>query len=121
INRDATAPTAALARAAACNFFGDDVGLSAPNARRPGMSRTRAEKWQSLREVTALIWVGATRFVKVRLALALLIVVATSIVTALAPVALKLVLDALTRQTQGAAVPLGLLLVLYVVSHWIAR
>lgn len=35
------------------------------------MSRTRAEKWKSLREVTALIWMGATRFVKVRLALAL--------------------------------------------------
>jgi ATP-binding cassette subfamily B protein len=85
------------------------------------MSQTRAAKWQALREVTALIWVGATRFVKVRLGLALLIVAASSIVTALGPVALKLVLDALTKQGKGVAVPLGLLLALYVVSHWLAR
>ncbi|HEU4625926.1 MAG TPA: ATP-binding cassette domain-containing protein [Steroidobacteraceae bacterium] len=85
------------------------------------MSPSRAEKWRSLREVTALIWVGATRFVKVRLALALLIVAASSIVTALGPVALKLVLDALTTRSEGPRASLPLLLVLYVVSHWLAR
>ncbi|HVY82606.1 MAG TPA: hypothetical protein VG994_16565, partial [Steroidobacteraceae bacterium] len=85
------------------------------------MTRSTAERWKSLREVTALIWVGATRFVKVRLALALLIVAASSIVTALGPVALKLVLDALTTPSEGTRVSLSLLLVLYVVSHWLAR
>src|SRR5262245_3223548 len=88
---------------------------------RMTQTQMKAEKWKSLREVTALIWTGATRFVKVRLALALLIVAASSIVTALGPVALKFVLDALTRQGKGTTVPLGVLLVLYVVSHWLAR
>lgn len=77
--------------------------------------------WTTIRSVTALIWAGATRFVKMRLALALAIVAATSIVTALAPVALKLVVDALTAQTGGVEVSLGLLLVMYIVSHWLAR
>jgi ABC-type transport system involved in Fe-S cluster assembly fused permease/ATPase subunit len=85
------------------------------------MTQKAAGKWNSLREVTALIWTGATRFVKVRLGLALLIVAASSIVTALGPVALKFVLDALTKQGKGATVPLGMLLVLYVLSHWLAR
>ena len=85
------------------------------------MVQKAADKWKSLREVTALIWTGATRFVKVRLGLALLIVAASSVVTALGPVALKFVLDALTNQSKGTTVPLGMLLVLYVLSHWLAR
>ncbi len=85
------------------------------------MVQKAADKWKSLREVTALIWTGATRFVKVRLGLALLIVAASSVVTALGPVALKFVLDALTNQGKGTTVPLGMLLVLYVLSHWLAR
>ena len=85
------------------------------------MTDKPAVNWNSVREVAALIWVGATRFVKVRLALALLIVAATSIVTALGPVALKFVVDGLTRQSAGAQVSLGLLLVLYILSHWLAR
>ncbi|MBX5462270.1 MAG: ABC transporter ATP-binding protein/permease [Steroidobacteraceae bacterium] len=85
------------------------------------MTKKPAVNWKSVREVAALIWVGATRFVKVRLGLALLIVAATSIVTALGPVALKFVVDGLTRQSAGEKVSLGLLLVLYILSHWLAR
>jgi ATP-binding cassette subfamily B protein len=77
--------------------------------------------WSTLRDATALIWVGATRFVKVRLALALLIVVATSAATALSPVALKLLVDGFAKQTTGAQVSMGLLIGLYVLSHWLAR
>lgn len=85
------------------------------------MTKKPAVNWNSVREVAALIWVGATRFVKVRLGLALLIVAATSVVTALGPVALKFVVDGLTRQSAGEQVSLGLLLVLYILSHWLAR
>ncbi len=85
------------------------------------MVQTSGGKWQSLREVSALLWRGASRFVKVRLALALLIVAASSVVTALAPVALKFVLDALTRRGDRGGLSLALLLVLYVLSHWLAR
>ena len=81
----------------------------------------KADKWKSLREVSALIWTGASRFVKVRLAWALFIVAASSVVTALGPVALKYVLDALTNQGKGTTVSLGFLLVLYILSHWLAR
>lgn len=83
--------------------------------------KTRAERWGSLRDVSALIWTGASRFVKVRLALALFIIAASSVVTSLGPVALKFVVDALSKQGKGATVSLGLLLALYVLSHWLAR
>jgi ATP-binding cassette subfamily B protein len=83
--------------------------------------KNRADRWRSLRDVSALIWTGASRFVKVRLALALFIIAASSIVTSLGPVALKLVVDALSKQGKGATVSLGLLLALYVLSHWLAR
>jgi ATP-binding cassette subfamily B protein len=83
--------------------------------------KTRADRWESLRDVSALIWTGASRFVKVRLALALVIIAASSVVTSLGPVALKFVVDALSKQGKGATVSLGLLLALYVLSHWLAR
>jgi ABC-type transport system involved in Fe-S cluster assembly fused permease/ATPase subunit len=85
------------------------------------MTQKSAIRWKSLRDVSALIWTGATRFVKVRLALSLTLVVLSSVVTALGPVALKFVLDALTKQQTGAGVSLSLLLILYVLSHWLAR
>jgi ABC-type transport system involved in Fe-S cluster assembly fused permease/ATPase subunit len=94
----------------------------AQGASTAGQEPRRArERWQTLRDVSELIWSGASRFVKVRLALALFIVAASSVVTALGPVALKYVLDALTPQGRGTSVSLALLLVLYVLSHWLAR
>jgi len=83
--------------------------------------KNRADRWGSLRDVSALIWTGASRFVRVRLALALFIIAASSIVTSLGPVALKFVVDALSKQGKGGTVSLGLLLALYVLSHWLAR
>ncbi len=52
--------------------------------------------FSSLREVFYLVWTEASRFVKARLTAVLLLVVTASVLTALGPVALKLVVDGFT-------------------------
>jgi len=92
-----------------------------------------------LREVIALIWTDATGFVRFRLVVALLLIMAASAMTALGPVALKLVVDGFTGHaglvgapgaggsagTEGAGGAAGLSVVtligLYVLSQWLAR
>jgi hypothetical protein len=51
----------------------------------------------SLREVFHLVWSDADRFVRVRLANVLALVITASILTALGPVALKLVVHGFTE------------------------
>jgi ABC-type transport system involved in Fe-S cluster assembly fused permease/ATPase subunit len=85
----------------------------------------------SLREVLGVIWTDATGFVRVRLVVALGLIVVASAMTALGPVALKLVVDGfasaarLTRSTSLAVPHTGasaaLLIGLYVLSQWLAR
>jgi ABC-type transport system involved in Fe-S cluster assembly fused permease/ATPase subunit len=75
----------------------------------------------SLREVIALIWTDATAFVRFRLVLALLLIIAASAMTALGPVALKLVVDRFTGHEGAATVSVGALIGLYVLSQWLAR
>lgn len=75
----------------------------------------------SLREVIALIWSEADRFVRARLAAALLLTISTSALAALGPVALKLVVDRFAGATNASAVPVGLLIAAYVLSQWLAR
>lgn len=80
---------------------------------RPGLSR--------LREILVLLNREVTPFVRWRIAGALLLVVVSAMLIALGPVALKLLVDALTARARGgAAFPL-LLIVLYVLSLWLAR
>jgi ATP-binding cassette subfamily B protein len=74
-----------------------------------------------LREVIALIWTDATGFVRLRLIIALLLIVAASAMTALGPVALKLVVDGFTGQAGPAGVSAITLIGLYVLSQWLAR
>ncbi|MGH8296380.1 MAG: hypothetical protein ACRETZ_12945, partial [Steroidobacteraceae bacterium] len=74
-----------------------------------------------IREILALLGREATPFVRARLAGVLLLVVAGAILTALGPVALKLLVDGFTRHGHGgAAFPL-LLVALYALSQWLAR
>jgi ABC-type transport system involved in Fe-S cluster assembly fused permease/ATPase subunit len=77
-----------------------------------------------LREVIALIWTDATGFVRFRLVVALLLIMVASAMTALGPVALKLVVDRFTGHP-GAIGAIGLSVValigLYVLSQWLAR
>jgi ABC-type transport system involved in Fe-S cluster assembly fused permease/ATPase subunit len=79
------------------------------------------EGMASLREVIALIWTDATGFVRLRLVVALLLIMAASAMTALGPVALKLVVDGFTGQGSGAGISAVTLIGLYVLSQWLAR
>ena len=74
-----------------------------------------------LREIFHLVWTEASRFVKVRLSVVLALVIIASVLTALGPVALKLVVDGFTGQTKGTSVSPLLLIGLYVLSQWLAR
>lgn len=84
------------------------------------MSRLRAG-WQSLREVADLVWAEADHIVKIRLAAVLLLVVMASVLTALGPIALKLVVDGFTGPARNLSVTPFLLITLYVLSQWLAR
>ncbi len=74
-----------------------------------------------LREVFSLVWTEASRFVKLRLVAALVLITTASALTALGPVALKLVVDGFTGQTKGPTLSAALLIGLYVFSQWLAR
>jgi len=75
----------------------------------------------SLREVIALIWTDATGFVRLRLVVALLLIMAASAMTALGPVALKLVVDGFTGRASAVGISAVTLIGLYVLSQWLAR
>src|SRR6202021_4139678 len=74
-----------------------------------------------LREVIALIWSEADRFVKIRLASALLLPLIASALIGLGPVALKLVVDRFAGAAKTSTVPLVLIIGLYVLSQGLAR
>jgi ABC-type transport system involved in Fe-S cluster assembly fused permease/ATPase subunit len=74
-----------------------------------------------LREVMKLIWTDANGFVRFRLVTALLLIMVASAMTALGPVALKLVVDGFTGQTAAAGISAMTLIGLYVLSQWLAR
>ncbi len=74
-----------------------------------------------VREVVALIRGDIDRFVKRRLGGTLVLIVAASVLTALAPVAFKLIVDGFTGQASGASVNAMYLILLYVLSQWLAR
>lgn len=77
--------------------------------------------FESLREVLNLVWAEADAFVKRRLVYTLVLVTVASGVSALGPVALKLVVDGFTGQTKGQVLSAVLLIGLYVFSQWLAR
>ena len=79
-------------------------------------SRTTA-----LREVMDLVWTEATRFVKVRLATAALLIVVASSLTALGPYALKLIIDGIAGKPPIATSDLAMAVGFYVFSQWLAR
>jgi ABC-type transport system involved in Fe-S cluster assembly fused permease/ATPase subunit len=86
------------------------------------MDRTEAERGLGyLREVIALIWSEADRFVKIRLAAALLLTLIASALIGLGPVALKLVVDRFAGYVKTSTVPVALVIGLYVLSQGLAR
>ena len=74
-----------------------------------------------IREILLLLARETTPFVRRRLAWVLLLVVASSILTALGPVAIKLLVDGFTLHGHGYVVSPILLVALYAVSQWLAR
>jgi ATP-binding cassette subfamily B protein len=85
------------------------------------MGRHFKDRLESVRAVFALVWLHTDRFVKVRLALAASSLVLASIFTALGPVALKNVVDAVAGDHPGAEVSLTVLAIIYVLTQWLAR
>ena len=68
-----------------------------------------------------LLWSDTTVFVRQRLVSVLTLVVAASVLTALGPIALKLVVDGFTGQPQVKPLSPLLLIGLYVLSQWLVR
>ena len=85
------------------------------------MMRKLRARMAGLRDVIGLIWTDATGFVRLRLIVALLLIMAASAMTALGPVALKLVVDGFAGQGSGAGASALTLIGLYVLSQWLAR
>jgi ABC-type transport system involved in Fe-S cluster assembly fused permease/ATPase subunit len=71
--------------------------------------------------VLALLWKDATRSYRLQLLFVLALLAATAVLTALGPVALKLVVDALAGEPAEASGSLALLVALYVTALWLAR
>src|SRR5579863_4413539 len=74
-----------------------------------------------LREILALLGREATPFVTWRLGWILLLVAVSATLTALAPLALKLLIDGFTEHGRGQVAPPILLVALYALSQWLAR
>lgn len=74
-----------------------------------------------LREILVLLGREATPFVRWRLAWVLLLVTLGAILTALGPIALKLLVDGFTVHGRGQVVSPILLVALYALSQWLAR
>jgi ATP-binding cassette subfamily B protein len=92
-----------------------------PGARIGTMRQLFAERLESVRAALALIWLHTDRFVKVRLFMAVTSLVLASIFTALGPVALKNVVDAIAGENTGTQVSITVLVILYVLTQWLAR
>lgn len=85
------------------------------------MRQQFTDKLASGKAAFALIWLHTDRFVKVRLFLAVSSLVLASVFTALGPVALKNVVDAIAGESVGTQVSITVLVILYVLSQWLAR
>jgi len=85
------------------------------------MRQPLSDKLQSVKAALALIWLHTDRFVKVRLFLAVSSLVLASVFTALGPLALKNVVDAIAGDRTGTEVSITVLVILYVLTQWLAR
>jgi len=76
---------------------------------------------RNFREVWHLVLSEAGVFVKLRIGAAMVLVTAASACISLGPIALKRMVDTLGGNADASRVSLGLLVVLYVGSRWLAR
>ena len=96
----------------------------------PARARTRSESdrapgqrssWRNVREIVDIIWSDADRFVRLRLAAVLLLVIAASVLTALGPLALKGLVDGFTGKAPAISLSPSILVGAYVLSQFLAR
>ncbi len=85
------------------------------------MQRQFKDRLEGLRAVVALIWVHTDRFVKARLIMAVASLVLASVFAALGPLALKNVVDAIAGDAAGTGLSITALVMLYVLTQWLAR
>ena len=76
---------------------------------------------QSLGSLGVVVWRDTNAFVKIRIAIVLILVVAAAILTALGPVALKQLVDSFSEPGVVAGIGTHLLVALYVLSQWLSR
>lgn len=72
---------------------------------------------RSAQSILWLVWSHSDRFVKCRVLLALTLVIVASVLAGLGPIALKMVVDRLTGVESSIAVPVLLLISLYILSQ----
>jgi ABC-type transport system involved in Fe-S cluster assembly fused permease/ATPase subunit len=85
------------------------------------MRQQLTDRLASVRAAIALIWLHTDCFVKIRLLVAVFSLVLASIFTALGPVALKNVIDAIGGRSAGTGASITMLVILYVLTQWLAR
>jgi ABC-type transport system involved in Fe-S cluster assembly fused permease/ATPase subunit len=85
------------------------------------MRQPSADRLESVKAAFSLIWLHTDRFVKLRLLMAVFCLVTASVFTALGPVALKYVVDAVAGDSSGMDLSVTVLVILYVLTQWLAR
>ena len=86
-----------------------------------GATASAPSRWVTLQEVTRLFWTTADEYAKRRLLGALVLVVVGALLAALTPIALKLVIDALSQREPPVAGPVLVLIALYVLGQYLWR
>lgn len=86
-----------------------------------GATASAPPRWVTLQEVTRLFWTTADEYAKRRLLGALVLVVVGALLAALTPIALKLVIDALSQREPPVAGPVLVLIALYVLGQYLWR
>jgi hypothetical protein len=76
---------------------------------------------ESTRALVAVIWRDTNTFVKIRIAIVLILVMAAAVLTALGPVALKQLVDSFSQPAVVAGIGTYLLIAFYVLSQWLSR
>lgn len=85
------------------------------------MNATPSSLWKTLKSVADLIWTGAPAYVKRRMGLALALVAVTSVITAVTPLVMKVVIDRLATPVSGPNISIVTLILLLALCHWLAR
>jgi ABC-type transport system involved in Fe-S cluster assembly fused permease/ATPase subunit len=85
------------------------------------MTNSEPRQLAGFREVARLFWSTASSYVRRRIGLALVLIVTSSAITALAPVALKFVVDGFTGHATIGGLSVLALVGLYILSQWLGR